>query len=107
MATDALVCLVTAPDEETAARIGRVFVEEALAACVNLVPGLRSLYRWEGRVEDEGEVLMIVKTRRARLAELEARLAEVHPYDTPELLALPVEGGAPAYLAWLAAATGA
>ena len=104
--TDAVVALVTAPDADTAARIGRAFVEEGLAACVNVVPGLRSIYRWEGKIEDEAEVLMIVKTRRPLLDRLEARLVGLHPYETPELLALPVEGGARRYLDWLSASTG-
>ncbi len=104
---DAVVALVTAPDEATAASLARAFVEARLAACVNLVPRIRSIYRWQDRVEDEAEVLMIVKTRRALVAALETRLLELHPYDTPELLVLPVEHGAPDYLAWIAEETGA
>jgi periplasmic divalent cation tolerance protein len=97
------VALSTAPDAETAARIARVLVEERLAACVNLVPGVRSLYRWKGRVEDAGEVLLLIKTRAERLDALAARLRALHPYELPELVALPATGGLGAYLDWVAA----
>jgi periplasmic divalent cation tolerance protein len=95
------VVLVTAPDVETAARIGRTLVEERLAACVNVVPGLRSIYRWEGRVEDEAEVLMLVKTEAARCRALAARVKDLHPYDVPEVLELPAAGGSAAYIEWV------
>lgn len=93
--------LVTAPDGEVAARLGRVLVEERLAACVNLVPGLRSIYRWEGEIQDDSEVLLMVKTRADRLDRLTRRVQELHPYDMPEVLALTVEGGSAAYLDWV------
>lgn len=95
------VVLVTAPDLDTAARLGRALVEERLAACVNLVPGLRSIYRWEGALHDDAEVLLLVKTRTDRLEGLSARVKELHPYALPEVLALPASGGSPAYLEWL------
>ena len=95
------VVLVTAPDLDTAARRGRALVEERLAACVNLVPGLRSIYRWEGALHDDAEVLLLVKTRTDRLEALSARVKELHPYALPEVLALPASGGSPAYLEWL------
>lgn len=95
------VVLVTAPDLDTAARLGRALVEERLAACVNLVPGLRSIYRWEGALHDDAEVLLLVKTRTDRLEALSARVKELHPYALPEVLALPASGGSPAYLEWL------
>jgi len=95
------VVLVTAPDLDTAARLGRALVEERLAACVNLVPGLRSIYRWEGALQDEAEVLLLVKTRADRLEALAVRVKELHPYALPEVLALPATGGSPAYLDWL------
>jgi len=95
------VVLVTAPDLDTAARLGRALVEERLAACVNLVPGLRSIYRWEGALHDDAEVLLLVKTRTDRLEALSARVKELHPYALPEVLALPASGGSPAYLDWL------
>lgn len=82
--------------------MARIFVEEKLAACVNIVPGVRSIYRWEGAICDDAEVLMIVKTRASRLEQLKTRLAQVHPYDTPEMLVLDVVDGAEKYLKWLA-----
>ncbi len=95
------VALVTAPDAEVGARIARALVEERWAACVNLVPGVRSVYRWEGKLEDEAEVLLVVKTRADRVSGLAERLRALHPYDVPELVALPVEQGLEAYLAWV------
>jgi periplasmic divalent cation tolerance protein len=95
------VAFVTAPDPETAAGIARALVEERLAACVNLVPGVRSIYRYEGRVHDEGETLLIVKTRAERGAELEARVRALHPYALPEVLRIAAEGGSAPYLAWV------
>lgn len=95
------VTLITAPDLETAARIARALVEERLAACVNVVPGVRSIYRYEGRVHDEGEVLMVVKARAERADALEARVRALHPYEVPEVLHLAAAGGSAAYLAWV------
>jgi periplasmic divalent cation tolerance protein len=101
--TDALVVLVTAPSAETAADLARTLVEEGLAACGNVVPGLRSIYRWEGKVHDDAEALLVLKTERRLLEALKARLPALHPYQVPELLALPVEGGLAPYLEWIAA----
>jgi periplasmic divalent cation tolerance protein len=101
--TDALVVLVTAPSAETAADVARALVEEGLAACGNVVPGLRSIYRWRGQVHDEAEALLVLKTERRLLEALKARLPALHPYQVPELLALPVEGGLAPYLEWIAA----
>lgn len=103
--TDARVVLVTAPDAEAAARLARALVEERLAACGNVVPAIRSIYRWEGSVHDEGEALLVLKTRAARVDALRARVLELHPYQVPEVLVLPVEAGSEAYLAWIAAET--
>ena len=100
------VVLVTAPDSDTGADIARAVVADELAACVNVVPGVRSIYRWEGAVQEEEEVLLVMKTRRARLGELTARVEAVHPYDVPEVVALPIEGGSAPYLAWVAAGAG-
>lgn len=101
MSVESLVVLVTAPEMETAARIGRALVEERLAACANLVPGLRSIYRWQDVIHDDAEALLIIKTTAACLEQLTARVIELHPYATPEVLALPVVGGSTAYLGWL------
>jgi periplasmic divalent cation tolerance protein len=95
------VAFVTAPDPETATGIARALVEERLAACVNLVPAVRSIYRWEGRVHEESEILLIVKTRAEHAAELEARVRALHPYEVPELLRVTVAGGSAAYLGWV------
>ena len=95
------VVWVTAPDAETGARIARTVVEERLVACVNLVPGVRSIYRWEGQVEEEQEVLLIAKTVASRATALAARIAQLHPYEVPEVLELPVGGGSQPYLDWV------
>jgi periplasmic divalent cation tolerance protein len=104
--TDALVVLVTAPDADEAARLARLAVEARLAACGSVVPGLRSIYRWQGKVHDEPEVLLVLKTTRARFEPLRELLVREHPYDVPEVLALPVEAGSAPYLAWLEGETG-
>ena len=100
---NAVVVLCTFPDLDQARQIGAALVERQVAACVNLLPGVESIYRWEGKVERAGEVLALIKT--ARYPDLEAALRELHPYDVPEILALPVAAGLPAYLAWLAEET--
>lgn len=99
---DLRVLLCTAPPDR-AEDIARALLEGRLAACVNVVPGLASLYWWEGAICRDGESLLVIKTRADRLAELEARLVAVHPYTTPELLALPVLASAERYAAWLRA----
>lgn len=101
--TDALVVLVTAPSADEAARIGRVLVDERLAACVNVLGGVRSIYRWQGAVHDEAETLMLVKTTRSRFEAVRERILALHSYDTPEVLALSVDAGSDRYLAWLTA----
>ena len=104
-AADAVVVLATAGSEDEAARIAHAVVAERLAACVNVVGPIHSIYRWQDAVEDAREWLLIVKARATDLASLEARIRALHSYDVPEVLALPVTGGAEAYLAWLDAAT--
>jgi len=95
------VVLSTVPDEATAGHLASTLVEEGLAACVSRLPGLRSTYRWQGRMCDEAEVLLIIKTSAARLATLCARLETLHPYEVPEVIALPIVAGSERYLAWL------
>jgi periplasmic divalent cation tolerance protein len=95
------IVFVTCPDGESAARLARTLVEERLAACGNLVPGLRSIYAWQGAIQDEAEVLLVLKTRRERAEDLCARVAALHPYQVPEAIVLPVTHGLPAYLAWV------
>ena len=95
------VVLITAPNDEVAEKLARTLVDERLAACVNLLPGVRSIYRWQGKIEDEREVLLLVKTAADRLTGLMERVREVHPYSVPEILALPVDAGSSAYCDWV------
>lgn len=97
------VVLVTAPGLEVARGLARALVEAKLAACVNLVPGVRSVYRWKGEVQEDEEVLLVVKTRADRGAALAHRIRDLHPYDLPEVLELAAVGGSPAYLDWVRA----
>lgn len=98
----ALACLCTCPDAETARRIADALVGERLAACVNLLPGIASTYRWQGKVAHADEVLLVAKTVRDRFEALSARVLELHPYELPEVVAVELAGGLPAYLAWIA-----
>src|SRR5262245_54569404 len=103
---DALELHVTAPDGAVAERLGRALVEEGLAACVNVIPGVRSIYRWKGKVQEDAEVRCLVKTRPALFDRVRQRIGELHPYDVPEILAFAVDDGSPTYLAWLRESTG-
>lgn len=96
-------CLVlcTAPSAEVAAELARGLVQAGLCACVNVLPGVRSFYVWQGELCDDAEVQLFIKTRAARFDEVAAWLAEHHPYDEPEVIAVPIEAGSPGYLAWL------
>ena len=96
-----VVCLVTAPPDQARA-IADALVEREIAACVNIVPLVQSVYRWQGAVEHDEEALLVVKTTRSAVAPLTAALGELHPYENFELVVLRVEGGAPAYLDWIA-----
>jgi len=104
--TEALVVLVTVPSRATGETLAAALVGESLAACVNLVGPIASFYRWQDELHCDDEHLLIIKTTRAGYAALEARVLALHPYETPEVIALPVEQGAAAYLAWLSAAVG-
>jgi periplasmic divalent cation tolerance protein len=99
--TDVRVAFATAPDEAVALRIARALVEERLAACANLVPGVRSIYRFRGVVEDEREVLLVIKTCADRIEALAERLRALHPYEVPELVVMPTAGGLAPYLDWV------
>jgi periplasmic divalent cation tolerance protein len=101
----AIVVFVTASSREEAETIGRALVADRLAACVNVVGPIRSIYRWQDAVEEADEWLLIVKARAADLPALDARVREAHSYEVPEVLALSVAGGSEAYLRWLADAT--
>ena len=101
MAEEALTVFTTWPDLETARTAARTLVEEKLAACGNIVPGVESIYRWEGKVETGAEVLVIFKTTVGSYPALEARVRTLHPYEVPEVLAVRVADGLPAYLRWV------
>jgi periplasmic divalent cation tolerance protein len=96
-----IVVLCSCPDEAVASRIAGALVGEGLAACVNRVSGVRSTYRWDGVLQDDGEVLLVVKTLGERFAVLEARIRALHPYEVPEIIALPVVAGSAGYLDWV------
>ncbi|HRX70169.1 MAG TPA: divalent-cation tolerance protein CutA [Candidatus Competibacteraceae bacterium] len=102
-----LVVYCTCPDQTVAEQIAETTVSERLAACVNLAPGLTSIYRWKGGVQRDSEWLLIIKTRGKVYPLLEARIRELHPYDTPEIIALPIQTGSAAYLDWITDNTGA
>ena len=105
MPMPALICLSACPDATTAERIATALVEERLAACVNILPGLRSVYRWQDQIEAADEVLLLIKTSAETYPALQARLAALHPYELPELLAVEAATGLPAYLEWVAEQT--
>ncbi len=96
-----VLVLSTVARAEDAERIARELVERRLAACVNVVPGVTSIYRWKGGVERDEERLLLIKTRTERLAALRETLVALHPYEVPEAIALPIEGGHQPYLDWL------
>jgi periplasmic divalent cation tolerance protein len=101
--TDKIVVLSTCATEADAERLARALVEGRLAACVNVVPGVRSFYRWKGEIESGAEFLLIIKTSRDLFGALRAEMDKLHPYEVPELLALPVVTGAENYLSWFQA----
>jgi periplasmic divalent cation tolerance protein len=103
--TESIVVLVTCGSAAEAERLAEALVHEHLAACVNVGGPIRSIYRWENAVQRDPEWIMVIKTHGSRFAELETRIRELHSYDTPEVIALPIVAGSAAYLAWLAQAT--
>ena len=96
---------ITAPSGEVGEVIGRTLVEERLAACINIIPGMRSIYRWEGKIETANEVVLIAKSRATLFTKIERRVKELHPYDCPCILAWPIVAGHQPYLDWLALET--
>jgi periplasmic divalent cation tolerance protein len=96
-----VIVLVTVPNDAAADRIAHALVTERLAACVNVVPGIRSVYAWEGEICNEGELLCLLKTRRALFPAVRERVLALHPYQVPEIVALPLVEGSAEYLAWL------
>jgi periplasmic divalent cation tolerance protein len=105
MPPDVIVVFSTFPNADKAAEIARILVSEGLAACVNLLPQIRSIYRWNGELHDDQEVLAIIKTTRDRFEAMRTRLVGLHPYEVAEVIALPVEAGHLPYLSWVAAET--
>jgi periplasmic divalent cation tolerance protein len=100
--TDKRIVLTTASSEEEAQKIARHLVERRLAACVNIVPQIKSIYRWQGNVEEASEWLLIVKTTAAAFVQVRETIAELHSYEVPECVCLNIEDGSPAYLEWIA-----
>jgi periplasmic divalent cation tolerance protein len=99
--TDIVLVLTTVPDGDLGETLARILVEERLAACVNVLPPMTSIYRWRGGVEREAERQMLIKTTRERVETIHARLKELHSYELPEFIVLPVADGSPGYLAWV------
>ena len=106
MTEQVIIGLSTCPDDVTARHLAHTLVTERLATCVNRLSGVTSTYFWDGRLQDDAEILLIIKTTAARQAELEARLKALHPYQVPEVLFLPVTGGNAAYLEWVRSGVG-
>jgi periplasmic divalent cation tolerance protein len=101
----AVVLLTTVPSADIGERIARALVDGGLAACVNVLPPMVSVYRWQGEVQQDRECQLVIKTAATRVEAVHAKIAELHPYDLPEFLVLPVGGGDPAYLAWVVEAS--
>lgn len=97
--------LCTCPDTATAESLGETLVGDGLAACVNIVPGLVSVYRWQGKIEKDSEALLLIKTTEERMPELIARIRQQHPYDEPEVIAHPIVAGSDSYLEWVRTCT--
>jgi periplasmic divalent cation tolerance protein len=104
--TDQIAVLVTAPSADEASRIAKVLVSDRLAACVNIVPGVHSIYEWEGKLCTDTEALLIIKTAQDAYSLLEARLKEIHPYSVPEVIALKIDRGSAQYLEWISQSVG-
>ena len=100
-----LLVLTNVSESMIAMRIARELIELRVAACVNILPGVQSVYRWQGAIEETDEVTMLIKTTLEAYPKLEAALKAIHPYDVPEILALPISAGLPSYLDWVAAET--
>lgn len=100
-----IVVFITAPNEDEAAGIAKALVKSKLAACVNIIKSVRSIYNWRGNLEDDSEVLMIVKTQEKLFSALSDKTKELHSYDVPEIIAIPIAGGSEDYLKWLREST--
>ncbi|MFO1434358.1 MAG: divalent-cation tolerance protein CutA [Candidatus Competibacteraceae bacterium] len=102
-----LLIYCTCPEQALAERLAEALVEDRLAACINIVPGITSVYRWQGEVQHDSELLLLIKTRGECYPALEARIRELHSYEVPEIIAVPIQRGSGAYLAWIDASVGA
>jgi len=100
-ANEAIVVFITTANSEEAARLADMLVEQRLAACVQILPEMESVYRWQGKIERQKEVLLIAKTTKSRFEELERKARAIHSYETPEIVAWPLAAGSPPYLEWL------
>jgi periplasmic divalent cation tolerance protein len=98
---DIVVVLCTVPDKETGRRIATHLLEAGLAACINLIPGVESVYRWKGALQTDTEILLMIKARAADYADLETTISALHPYELPEIIAVPLSNGLPGYLDWV------
>jgi periplasmic divalent cation tolerance protein len=105
MTADYVIALTTLPADADAAEFGRTLIDERLAACVNLLPVMESVYRWEGKIEFEAERQLVIKTSRDRIADLWERVRELHPYEVPEFVVIPIVDGNEAYLRWIGEST--
>ncbi|WP_411727240.1 divalent-cation tolerance protein CutA [Methyloglobulus sp.] len=99
--TQLIITLCTCPDKDTAEKIARLLVEESLAACVNILPNIRSIYSWEGQVESAEEHLLIIKSPQTGYQAIETAIRRHHPYELPEIIAVPIERGLPEYINWI------
>lgn len=97
--------MCTCPGDTVAAEVATALIEQNLAACVNRLPGVKSWYRWQGRLESEDEVLLLIKTVRSRYEALESTIIRLHPYEVPEIIAIPITAGSAAYLGWISEST--
>lgn len=101
----AVLVYVTTPDRDCALLLGRTVVEERLAACANILDGMTAIFRWNGTIDEAGEAVLILKTTQDRVAALTDRLRALHPYEVPSIVAVPITGGNPDFLAWIATET--
>lgn len=105
MNADYRLLFCTCPDRDTALRVAETLVNERLAACVSLLPDMTSIYRWQGEVQREPEILLLIKTTQERVEALAGRVGQLHPYEVPELIAVPITEGLPDYLNWITTCT--
>jgi periplasmic divalent cation tolerance protein len=101
----AILVLTNVPDAELARSLATALVEQRLAACVNILPAVQSIYRWQGAVEQTSEITLLIKSTQARYSELQEAIVRLHPYDVPEVIAIPLSAGLPSYLGWIAEET--